>query len=361
MYTLVSNGVSLVNGVNKLTLSMTPPQANDEYDINDYDVLIRESQVTFLDHEAITRSANTPYSLLNGSLRADFEAINECKKYIDDLANMASFLLSDFNEQHQNGCGVDSDRTSGINFFGDSMTMYTWDATDKVLKAQKYTANLSATGHTIKTNKNYAANDPNYYYVKSTVSGGTADGGNDKVNKIDAINALRVSTQITAAGGEALIAAAGYGFECDSAGVPTDITNPKTIYSNGTGDGYNAVMISTLFNLDMSKTPKYSDQDTTEQNEAKRAIGSISLNAYYNKSMTGLGSDAETYDSKVEAQEEIMTQLTEWRESTAGVNWNQELTNMIMFQQGYMSCARCLTTMDEMLDKLINGTGVVGR
>jgi flagellar hook-associated protein 1 FlgK len=34
---------------------------------------------------------------------------------------------------------------------------------------------------------------------------------------------------------------------------------------------------------------------------------------------------------------------------------------MIKFQQGYGACSRCLTTMDEMLDKLINSTGMVGR
>ena len=34
---------------------------------------------------------------------------------------------------------------------------------------------------------------------------------------------------------------------------------------------------------------------------------------------------------------------------------------MIMFQQGYSACSRCLNAMDECLDKLINGTGTVGR
>lgn len=43
------------------------------------------------------------------------------------------------------------------------------------------------------------------------------------------------------------------------------------------------------------------------------------------------------------------------------MDWNEELTNMIKFQQGYGACSRCLTTMDEMLDKLINSTGMVGR
>ena len=90
-------------------------------------------------------------------------------------------------------------------------------------------------------------------------------------------------------------------------------------------------------------------------------MGTISLEAYYNQRMTALGSDAETMDSKVKAQDEVLIQVDEWRKSVSAVNWNEELTNMIMFQQGYSACSRCLTTMDEMLDRLINSTGTVGR
>jgi flagellar hook-associated protein 1 FlgK len=346
MYLLVSNGVSLVNGVNRLTLEMTDPDpiSGEEYGVNDYKIMIKESQIEF--------------KPLSGSIRAQFDAIDECKEYIDDLANMASFLLSDFNEQHQQGCGIDTPRTAGINFFGDAATKYSWDSTNGVLVADKYSSELSTTTHTIKTNPNYDVDDPNYYYVEATVAGsGTPTTSN--VKKIDAINALSVSTQITVAGGEALIAASSYGFTVGSDGKPTA---SSVISENGTGDGSNAVILSTLINLDMSKSPKY-DKNATDPsvNEAKRAIGTVSLNEYYTHAMTGLGSKSETMDSKVIAQEEIMTQVTEWRESTSGVNWNQELTNMLMFQQGYMSCTRCLTTMDEMLDRLINNTGVVGR
>ena len=56
-----------------------------------------------------------------------------------------------------------------------------------------------------------------------------------------------------------------------------------------------------------------------------------------------------------------MTQIEQWRQSTSGVDWNEELTNMLKFQTGYGACSRVLTSMDEMLDKLINGTGMVGR
>ena len=87
----------------------------------------------------------------------------------------------------------------------------------------------------------------------------------------------------------------------------------------------------------------------------------MSFYSYYNTSMTTLGSSTENMNNKVEFQSDLMTQITNLRESTSGVNWDEELTNMITFQQGYAACSRCLTTMDEMLDRLINSTGVVGR
>ena len=40
---------------------------------------------------------------------------------------------------------------------------------------------------------------------------------------------------------------------------------------------------------------------------------------------------------------------------------DEEMSNLIKFQQAYNASARVITTVDEMLDKLINGTGVVGR
>ncbi len=49
------------------------------------------------------------------------------------------------------------------------------------------------------------------------------------------------------------------------------------------------------------------------------------------------------------------------RDSEQGVDWNEELTNMLRFQKGFSACSRMLTVMDEMLDRLVNNTGVVGR
>jgi flagellar hook-associated protein 1 len=48
------------------------------------------------------------------------------------------------------------------------------------------------------------------------------------------------------------------------------------------------------------------------------------------------------------------------RQSASGVSMDEEMTNMVRFQRGYQASARVMSTMDEMLDTLINRTGKVG-
>lgn len=47
--------------------------------------------------------------------------------------------------------------------------------------------------------------------------------------------------------------------------------------------------------------------------------------------------------------------------SNASVDIDEETVNLLTYQRGYQAASRVLTTIDEMLDQLINRTGVVGR
>ncbi|MBQ1614972.1 MAG: flagellar hook-associated protein FlgK, partial [Selenomonas sp.] len=121
MYSIVSNGITMVNGINKLTLKMSDPINNADYGINDFTVLIKESDIAFIPQ--------------NGSLKAQMDTIAEDKDYIDKMADMAAFMLTIFNNMHQQGAGIDgtdgnigqnppatgtyTGPTYGINFFGD--------------------------------------------------------------------------------------------------------------------------------------------------------------------------------------------------------------------------------------------------
>lgn len=52
--------------------------------------------------------------------------------------------------------------------------------------------------------------------------------------------------------------------------------------------------------------------------------------------------------------------VEEDRESVMGVNMDEEGANMMTYQKWYNAISRMMTALDEMLDKLINGTGRVG-
>ena len=87
----------------------------------------------------------------------------------------------------------------------------------------------------------------------------------------------------------------------------------------------------------------------------------ISLDNYYNSLVAALGVQSQKAQAFAKNQQVLVNQITNWRESVAGVNMDEEMTNMIRFQKGYSAASRVITAMDEMLDKLINGTGQVGR
>ena len=56
----------------------------------------------------------------------------------------------------------------------------------------------------------------------------------------------------------------------------------------------------------------------------------------------------------------LLASVDERRMSTSGVSLDEEMTNLVRFQRGYQASARAMSSIDEMLDQLINRTGRVG-
>ena len=125
----------------------------------------------------------------------------------------------------------------------------------------------------------------------------------------------------------------------------TDLIAAKSSNTEGEASGTNAVLLG----------------EWLHKKESTGTLGGVTLDSYYTGFTGEIGTAKSAVDRNVENLTTVLTQITSWRESVSGVNWDEELTNMLKFQKGYSSSARVLTTMDEMLDKLINGTGVVGR
>jgi flagellar hook-associated protein 1 FlgK len=74
-----------------------------------------------------------------------------------------------------------------------------------------------------------------------------------------------------------------------------------------------------------------------------------------------LGVSAQGAARRAEIQGVVTEQIDAAREGEAGVNLDEEMTNLLTFQRGYEAASRVLTTIDSMLDQLINRTGLVGR
>jgi flagellar hook-associated protein 1 FlgK len=83
--------------------------------------------------------------------------------------------------------------------------------------------------------------------------------------------------------------------------------------------------------------------------------------AGYRKMIVELGVQAAVTIRNQDIQAVISTQVDAARESVAGVNIDEEMTNMLSFQHAYAAAGRMITAIDQTLDTLINRTGLVGR
>lgn len=377
MYTLVSNGTTLVNGITKVDLEMSAPKNNTTYSLSDYDIMIKQT--------------GTVYTPGNGELKAQFEAVAEDKGYIDQVANMAAFMFTTMNDQHKAGYGIDGSKdkpfgnanakdnaTTNLNFYGESNKAFQWDA--KTGKLAMYDVKTGAKEELsgmqileiLTVNSELTATDG---HKKLATRSGERDDAGNLLFKTATGTTTKISTTTQAEAktdknGDVLYMALDGGTTTnvklakkDANGDPLflhkdveidDHGKPLAVDVNGTADGSNAVWIAALFNCERDKT-------SPEVNGTDRLIGNGSLYSYYNTSMTTMGSDASNMNGRVKFQSGVMDQVENLRSSTNGVNWDEELSNMITFQQGYSACSRCLSAMDECLDKLINGTGTVGR
>ena len=74
-----------------------------------------------------------------------------------------------------------------------------------------------------------------------------------------------------------------------------------------------------------------------------------------------LGSDYNTTSTIYDTYATSADELNNSRDSVAGVDLNDEGINLMTYQKAFAAACRLMTTLDEAMDKVINGMGVVGR
>ncbi|MCW2924150.1 MAG: flagellar hook-associated protein FlgK [Thermoleophilia bacterium] len=128
------------------------------------------------------------------------------------------------------------------------------------------------------------------------------------------------------------------------------VTNPRLVAAasswTGTGEPGNGTNLKTVLD--------------TVRPGGNAALGGQTWDSFYKSTVTTIGADAQTAESTLTNADVLSDMAKSRRDQVSGVSMDEEMSNMLRFQHAYNASARVLTTMDELLDTLINRMGRVG-
>ncbi len=132
---------------------------------------------------------------------------------------------------------------------------------------------------------------------------------------------------------------------------PTILSNLNLIAiskDQNIGDGSGALDLSNLKNAQITFTGGSSTATTSIGKYYQNVIGNMAVEASQNGNLA-------------KSTFALLSSSDQRRQSVSAVSLDEEMTMMIQYQHAYNAAARNITAVDEMLDKIINGMGVVGR
>ena len=159
----------------------------------------------------------------------------------------------------------------------------------------------------------------------------------------------------------------GEGFSALNIKVATDwingtygITNSNNVVDGVIGSSANENIVN-MINM-LSKEFAFTSKGTAgaNQNMDVRFYTGTFYSCFANIEST-LGIDISSASTMLDNQITVLNQTANSRDGISGVQLDEEGMNLLHYNKSYSAAARLMTTLDEMLDKLINGTGVVGR
>ncbi|MCX7841764.1 MAG: flagellar hook-associated protein FlgK [Clostridia bacterium] len=87
----------------------------------------------------------------------------------------------------------------------------------------------------------------------------------------------------------------------------------------------------------------------------------LSVDDFYRSIILNVGHNANDAMTIAENQRKLVQSADNYRQSIAGVSMDEEMANMMKFKFAYNASSRAINVIDEMLDTVINRTGIAGR
>jgi len=140
--------------------------------------------------------------------------------------------------------------------------------------------------------------------------------------------------------------------------IMNDLSNIAASSATGeSGNGYNALNLTMIKDLQIvggTATIPSGDPVTVP-------ITGGTVQMFYEGLIGKIGVDGQQAQRMKFNAETLAMSVEKNRQSISSVSLDEEMTNMIKFQHAYNAAARNITVIDEMLEKIINGMGIVGR
>lgn len=153
----------------------------------------------------------------------------------------------------------------------------------------------------------------------------------------------------------------GGGFTIDDIGVNPDILkNTNNIAASSKIENVNGVDKVIRGNSDIANALASMRDSLFTFPANLTSLSKGSTDDYFRALVGDLGIRASNVERNFENEQAMVDNLEMQRQSVSGVSMDEELADMIRYQQAYNAAARNMTTVDEMLDRVINSMGRVG-
>ncbi|MBI3608257.1 MAG: flagellar hook-associated protein FlgK [Nitrospirae bacterium] len=252
--------------------------------------------------------------------------------YVNQLDQLAAGVINEVNQQHRAGYGLDG--STANNFFNPlaptSEGLSTNTGSGVVSVAVATPASLTFDPYQLS----FAGGS---YTLQNLTTGTTATGIYSNPTTVT-FEGLSVTITGAPGAGDTFALSAHKG----SAGsMAVALSDPDKIAAASSaagvpGDNRNAVLLAQL------------------QDKAVTALGGATLHGFYSGFIGDVGSEAQSAQRSVKAQEIIGEQLDRMRGETSGVSLDEEMTNLIKYQRAFEASARLITVADDLLKTILS-------
>ena len=336
---LMESGPPLVQGNISWHLDVRPDTTNNGF----YDIGWNVSSGTFTDvTDSITR----------GELRGLLEMRDtNISGYIDSMDKLAAGIINEVNKLHYYGYGLDG---STENNFFNPLSVKTNTSNDN-------TGGASIDAGTVYDNTVLTLDD---YEIRFT---GAATFEIYNVTDSTQVTTARINSVVDVDGSFAYTSGSTIEFEGIRVAITDGATGPANgdiVTVNTTGGAAGNMTVNSVLVSDVNKVAA-SEDSAGDDNLNAIAIAVLrdgnymdnnthSFSNYYNGVIGKIGADSSGASRSLLYKQDIVDQLNVRRESVSGVNLDEELANLIIYQQAYTASARMISFVQEMLDELVN-------